>query len=231
MTTELATRDNASSVLESVVIQGDLSKLPPGDRVDYYRRVCESLNLNPYTQPFEYITLNGKLRLYAKKDATDQLRQSRGVSVTRLERERLDELYVVTAYAADKTGRSDSAIGAVNVKGLTGENLANALMKAETKAKRRVTLSLCGLGWTDESEVESIPSAQTVVVDHDTGEVQDDDTEHSDAIQAWVDVCEEADRLGIAHKDLPPNASLEQIDRWTDALTKKVLEANREVPA
>jgi phage tail sheath protein FI len=30
-------------------------------------------------------------------------------------------------------------------------------MKAETKAKRRVTLSICGLNMLDESEVESIP--------------------------------------------------------------------------
>jgi hypothetical protein len=30
-------------------------------------------------------------------------------------------------------------------------------MKAETKAKRRVTLSICGLGMLDESEVESLP--------------------------------------------------------------------------
>jgi CO dehydrogenase nickel-insertion accessory protein CooC1 len=34
------------------------------------------------------------------------------------------------------------------------------MMKAETKAKRRLTLSLAGLGWPDESEVVDIPSAQ-----------------------------------------------------------------------
>ncbi len=28
-----------------------------------------------------------------------------------------------------------------------------------TKAKRRVTLSICGLGWLDETEVESIPAS------------------------------------------------------------------------
>ena len=30
-------------------------------------------------------------------------------------------------------------------------------MKAETKAKRRVTLSIAGLGWLDETELETIP--------------------------------------------------------------------------
>jgi len=40
---------------------------------------------------------------------------------------------------------------------LKGDALANALMKCETKAKRRVTLSLAGLGWLDETELETIP--------------------------------------------------------------------------
>jgi hypothetical protein len=34
-------------------------------------------------------------------------------------------------------------------------------MKATTKAKRRATLSICGLGWLDETEVETIPHART----------------------------------------------------------------------
>ena len=45
---------------------------------------------------------------------------------------------------------------------MNGEALANAYMKAETKAKRRVTLSICGLGMLDETEVETIPDAKQV---------------------------------------------------------------------
>jgi hypothetical protein len=52
----------------------------------------------------------------------------------------------------------DAAKGAVSVQGLKGEALANALMKAETKAKRRATLSICGLGFLDETEIEDIPA-------------------------------------------------------------------------
>jgi hypothetical protein len=174
--TQLAAKpvDTPEVTFEQLMIQGDMAKLSPVQRTDYYQRVCESLGLNPLTRPFEYITLNGKLVLYARKDATDQLRTLQGVSIVRLERERLDDLYVVTAHATNAKGRSDSSVGAVNVKGLSGEGLANALMRAETKAKRRVTLSLCGLGWSDESEVDSIPSAQRIVVDHTTGEVIDE---------------------------------------------------------
>src|SRR5690606_25662498 len=39
---------------------------------------------------------------------------------------------------------------------LKGEALANLRMKAVTKAKRRVTLSICGLGILDESELDTL---------------------------------------------------------------------------
>ena len=144
----------ALAQLEKVVVQGNLKSLTELERISYYGRVCESLGLNPLTRPFEYIELQGKLTLYARKDATDQLRQLHGVSIGRLERDRDDAagLAIVTAYAVDRYGREDSSIGAVSIKGLSGEALANALMKAETKARRRVTLSICGLGWMDEVE-------------------------------------------------------------------------------
>lgn len=164
----LATRQDA--VLEKVVIEGDLKQLTSAERVAYYRRVCESLGLNPLTKPFDYITLNGRLTLYARKDATDQLRGKANVSITKLERELVSGVYVVTAYA-NNAGRQDSSIGAVSVDGLKGDALANAMMKAETKAKRRVTLSIVGLGMLDETEVETIADSRPVAVNMETGEI------------------------------------------------------------
>lgn len=160
------------SLIEQVVMQGDLSKLNPSQRVTYYRKVCESAGLNPYTNPFAYIMLNGKLTLYAKKDCTEQLRKIHGVSIEELEDKLVDDLYIVKAKAKDKTGRTDESTGAVTLGHLKGDAKANAIMKAETKAKRRVTLSICGMGWTDESEIDSIPNAQTVEVDFSTGEIK-----------------------------------------------------------
>ena len=119
-------------------------------------KVCQSLRLNPLTRPLLYIVLSNRLTLYATRDATDQLRKLHGVSVRIVSRERVDDLYIVQAEATDKTGRTDSSLGVVPIKGLSGEALANAYMKAESKAKRRVTLSLCGLGLLDESEVASV---------------------------------------------------------------------------
>lgn len=155
-------RPDPVELLEKVVVTGDLSKLTPKERLSYYRAVCESVGLNPLTRPFDYIVLNGRLTLYARKDATDQLRRIHGISITITSRELLKEagLYVVTARARTKDGREDESIGAVSIVGLKGDALANALMKAETKAKRRVTLSIAGLGMLDESEIETIPDAR-----------------------------------------------------------------------
>lgn len=160
-----------AGIVERVVIEGDLSKLTPAERVSYYLHVCRSLALNPATRPFDYITLNGKLVLYARKDATDQIRNNKKVSIYKLEREAVNEVYVVTAYA-QIGDRTDSSIGAVSISGLKGADLANAMMKAETKAKRRVTLSIVGLGMLDETEVETIADSRPADVDVETGEIR-----------------------------------------------------------
>lgn len=198
-------RNDIAATIELALIEGDLSQLSTEQRASHYFKVCESLGLNPYTKPFEYLELDApgggkRLTLYTRKDCTDQLRVKRGVTITRLEHQKTEDLYIVTAYGADGTGRQDSAIGAVpiakeggfweDVKSrdgkvvmgdnnkpkrrfvadgtftvIRGEALANAIMKAETKAKRRLTLSLCGLGMTDESELEGIPGARVVEAD------------------------------------------------------------------
>lgn len=150
-----------ASIIERALIQGDLSKLSSEERTKYYIRVCESVGLNPMTEPFEYLNLNGKLRLYAKKNCSDQLRSIHRVSVTIVSRERTDEgLYIVTARATMPDGRTDESTGAVALFSKKGDDLANALMKAETKAKRRVTLSICGLSLLDETEIETVRGAE-----------------------------------------------------------------------
>lgn len=167
-----ATANNTAIMMEKALLTGDLSKMTPAERLQYYSKVCTSIGLNPYTQPFDYIVLNGKLKLYAKKDTTEQLRKINKISIQIVSREFVNDLYIVTAKATDGNGRTDEAIGAVNTANSKGDALANAIMKAETKAKRRVTLSIAGLGWLDETEVETIPDAKMVNVTPD-GEIVD----------------------------------------------------------
>ncbi len=175
-------------IAEKALITGDLSKLSSTERLNYYQAVCRSLGLNPLTKPFDYITLNGKLKLYAKRDCTDQLRRIHNIAVTIVSREQLGDVYVVTAKATMPNGRTDESIGAVAIGDAKGDALANALMKSETKAKRRVTLSIVGLGMLDETEVETVPGARVYVepeapnVDTSTGEVLEGTVEEADQL-------------------------------------------------
>lgn len=146
---------------ETAIVDGNLDRLQPAERLELVRRICASTGLTMETQPFQYLRLSGKLVLYARRDATDQLRRVHKVSIVITNRETVGDVYIVTARATMPDGRTDESTGAVAIKSLVGDALANATMKAETKAKRRVTLSICGLGMLDESEVETIPGTQS----------------------------------------------------------------------
>ena len=154
-----------TAALEAYIAAGDIGRLNPDQRIALYRSVCQSLGLNELTQPFQYLNLSGKTVLYATKSCTEQLRQIHGVSVIEMRQERVDDCLIVTVSVRDRTGREDIATGAVSLAGLTGEALSNAFMKAETKAKRRATLSVCGLAVLDESETDSIAGAARVIVE------------------------------------------------------------------
>ncbi len=149
-----------SEKLSKVLIGGDLSRLNEEEKVKYYTSTCESLGLNPLTKPFAYIKLQGKETLYATKNATDQLRKVHGVSIVDCNQEKVGDLLIVTAKAQDKSGKTDVDVGVLPIGNLKGDTLANAIMKTVTKAKRRVTLSICGLGMLDETEIETIPHSQ-----------------------------------------------------------------------
>lgn len=149
----------ATETIEKLVVEGDLSKLSSAERLEYYTSLCNSLSLNAVSRPFEYIRLQGKLTLYARKDCAEQLRKINGVSLEIMDKRQSNDLFVVHVKATDKFNRTDEDLGVVPVGGLKGEAYANAILKAVTKAKRRVTLSICGLGFLDETEVETIPGA------------------------------------------------------------------------
>lgn len=156
----IAQPQTTAEIVERLVALGDLAQLTPQQRTHYYLGLCRSLGLKAELQPFEYIKLNNKLVLYAKKACAEQLRQLHGISIYRIEERETDENLIITAHARNAEGREDVDQGVVSIKGLHGEPLANARMKAITKAKRRVTLSLCGLGMLDETELETIRGAQ-----------------------------------------------------------------------
>lgn len=145
--------------LQAALAEGQLQKLSTDQRLKFLAATCRSVGLNPLTRPFEFITLQGKITMYARKDATDQLRRLHNVSLRIVSREVVGDVLMVTAQAVAPGGRQDEAIGAVPWPRTGAEAQALAAMKAETKAKRRVTLSICGLGFMDESEIEGAQTA------------------------------------------------------------------------
>lgn len=151
----------SAQALEHILGTGDLSKLTVQQRVEFYAKTCQSLGLNPLTRPFRFLSFQGQTVMYATRDATDQLRALRKISI-RITDQRLDgDLFIVTAQASTPDGRHDEDIGAVTIGKLMGDSRANATMRAMTKAKRRVTLSIVGLGMLSEDELDTMPGATT----------------------------------------------------------------------
>lgn len=124
-------QSNAYDIIEEVLATGNLVNLNSEQRVIILKNLCESLGLNYRTRPFEFITMNGKLVLYARKDCTDQLRNLHKVSIDITDRTNANDVFMVTAKATYPDGRTDTSIGAVSIGGLRGDALANAFMKAE----------------------------------------------------------------------------------------------------
>lgn len=149
-------------IIPSIVLNGDISKLTPNQKVAYYKQFCDRLGLDPLSQPFKLLRLNGKELLYCDRSGAQQLNKLHKVSHEIKARETVSGCYVVTAQASTPEGRHTESIGAVPIDNLRGDALCNAMMKAETKAKRRATLDLLGLGILDELETEAIPNAQRI---------------------------------------------------------------------
>lgn len=145
----------AAALVAQVLTRGDVSGLNPDELTHYYKNRCDAMGLDARAQPFDIVTFQGKKVLYPNKSCAEQLRRLHGVTTRIVSQETTPEgLRVVTVEATDRHGRQDVDVAALVIKGLQGEALANAYMKVITKAKRRVTFSLCGLGGIPDIDEE-----------------------------------------------------------------------------
>ena len=154
-----ADESTTNRVIESVIVRGDISALTQQERAAYYLQICRSLGLNPAAQPLTPLRLIGKEILYASRGATDQLAAQHGINREIIDGPKMidlagTKLVYAVCRATHPSGRSETAVATVPL-----QDPANVLMKAETKAKRRATLSILGLGMLDETEIETIPAA------------------------------------------------------------------------
>lgn len=156
------------AILSNILLTGNIGKLNDVQRWEYTKAICNRLKLDPYTQPFRILKLNGVEVLYATKAACEQLVKIYNVTsklgVMHVDVE-LGICRVECTVNYVNNGRATSAMAAVpivefNPKGeqvkLKPEALCNALMKCETKAFRRAVLRLVGLGMMDETEAETM---------------------------------------------------------------------------
>ena len=170
---------NNDAIIERVITLGDLSALTVIERTQYYIAVCNSIGVNPLTRPFDYLSLGDgdkrKLVLYPNAECAAQLRANNDISISIISRDVVEGIYVVVAKARMGNGREDEASGCVPLvkengtwertqsgksyfKGdgtfasLSPTDRANAMMKAETKAKRRAAFSACGLGIAESAD-------------------------------------------------------------------------------
>lgn len=157
--------------LNAIIMKGDWSLLSATEQREHYMTLCDSLGLRYLTQPFLFLDTNdGRTILYATRSCTDQLRQlyCLSSSITKREKDTSAKVYLVEVKIWDPFGREDFATGAAPLTDKDGDPLdtigvCNAIKKAETQAKRRATLSWCGLGILDESEIEHVRARRNSV--------------------------------------------------------------------
>ncbi len=138
---------------------GDLAVLTASEKVSYAAELSRRLSLDPLTQPFRLLKVERREILYCTKAGAEQLNRLHEISHEIREREERHDIYTVYSRAMLPGGRFVDSSGSVSVVGLEGERLANAMMTAETKSKRRATLSLLGLGLLSEEEALTIAGA------------------------------------------------------------------------
>ena len=180
--------------IEQIVVHGDLSRLSSEERLMYINKTCERIGLDPIAKPFELLRLNGKVTLYATKSCTDQLRALHKISVSEPTTELIKDIYTAKVVLTDPEGRTDSDMGSVCIANLVGEKLSNSMMKAVTKAKRRATLSFCGLGMLCDEEIDTVPGAKRITEEELQVTHSDERVIESDS---WIDSVQVGSEVAI----------------------------------
>lgn len=141
---------------------GDINTLTAVERKLYYLQMCNFYKFDWRTFPFDYIENDGKLKLYINQTGCSQLRDRYQISTFIKSREIIENMWIVVV-EAKKGSRIEEATGAASIIDKYGKSTpqlkVNALKKAETQARRRATLAICGFSETDEDQGRIMQSA------------------------------------------------------------------------
>lgn len=155
-------KNDFKQVIAMIADGGDITNLSNSDRRALLAKLTNYLHLNPHTDNFLiFKDQNGRYRLYATKECCAQLRHNLGINIWLSDPiygpdQKYPLLVSVKANGLNKHNRSGEEIGSVSLVGIPPEEYSNHVMWAVTKAKRRLTLDLSGLGVLADVEVFDI---------------------------------------------------------------------------
>jgi hypothetical protein len=139
---------------ELALMRGDLRGLTRGQVAEVVASLCERMGIDPSLAPIDVIpTREGKLIPYINAKGAAELRRRHGLEVTSIEvvKERAG-LVVLRCVLRGQDGRTDQAFGAAEWREDRPQDEARSWMVAETRAKRRATMSAVGIFLEGPSE-------------------------------------------------------------------------------
>jgi hypothetical protein len=171
MTTETFTAEEVAEVLddrtpsfqkvETALIRGDMSGLTRDQLYQAKVMLADQMGIDASLSPVDFIPdkKTGRLVPYINSRGAAQLRRKHGLEVTAIEVVTHREgLIVLRCVLRGQDGRTDQALGAAGWLPDMAHDEARAWLVAETRAKRRATMSAVGIFLEGPSEeVEGEP--------------------------------------------------------------------------
>jgi hypothetical protein len=155
------------NILEQVVLKGNLNGLTDEEIIQYYYLKCESIGLDPKSQPFDIIE-KGKdekkvKKLFINAGGAAQLTAIHQISTKITDKEVKNGYFWITVTAKTPDGRETDDLSLIQVTlpdlktNLGGEEYTNAIKKATTQAKRRAIIAHVGVtGLADDQDVTDV---------------------------------------------------------------------------
>jgi hypothetical protein len=163
---EMPAKYDAEPAVIEQLIRGDVSSVPREALLRYVFTFCERVGISPLAVPFSLMKTQRGMQLVANRNFYDAVASKYSVS-----RECTGEgffegtkLYYTRYRATTPDGRVTEDMALVDTAGLSGNDLANAIMKAHTKGRNRVTRAHLGFPFPDETEAETVPGASVVSI-------------------------------------------------------------------
>lgn len=170
--TELVTttqpEDSASVLLKAadLMVSGNLSKMTLVEKAQFLAQLAKAENIPAFPPPYA-IGLDPqtkKEKIISTKNRAESLRKRDSISTEILYKGPMRNgtpdgdltFYEVEIKGSTPDGRSAMDLGVVFLGNLQGQERANKIMAAVTKAQNRVTNSLSGSGMLDETEARDM---------------------------------------------------------------------------